>query len=132
MIDGRPAAKGKKRGEYILPGEDGRQKIVKFKNKFLDPVPELMIDNMEIKLTEPLKWYQWLWAGLPVLLIFTGGFIGAFIGFIATSISARIFRSAEGKITQYLVVALVSISAVVVYFIVAAFLISLFANSRTA
>ena len=128
FVEGRPAAKGKKRGEFVIPKEDGSQKIVTFKNKFLDPVPDLIIDNIEFKLTEPLKWYQWLWAGLPVLLIFTGGLIGAFIGFFATSFSARIFRSAEERITQYLLVALVSISAVIVYFIVAAFLVSLFTN----
>jgi len=68
---------------------------------------------------EPLKWYQWAWAGWPILLIFSGGAIGAVFGIIATSINVRLFRSELAPIVQYLAVAGVSGVAVALYFVIA-------------
>lgn len=126
MVDGMPAPEGTKRGEYIIHLDDGKEIIAKIKNRFLDPVPIIVADGEEIMLVESLHWYQWLWAGLPILLIFGGGAIGGAAGFVATSISTRIFRSELNKAEQYGLVALVSIGAVIAYFIMVLIIASIF------
>jgi hypothetical protein len=119
MVDNMPAAPGTKKGEFIIPKNDGKEITANFKNRFMDAVPNIVVDGKEIILVEPLKWYQWIWAGLPVLLVFGGGAIGGAVGFIAASISARIFRSDVNIAGQYAIVALVSAGTLAVYFILA-------------
>ena len=119
LVNGQPAPKGEKRGQYLLQQDDGTQVPAKLKGSFLDPVPQIVINDKVIKVVEPLKWYQWIWAGLPILLIFIGGFIGAIFGVVATSFSTRVFRSEMSAVLQYVLVGVISIVAVVVYFIIA-------------
>lgn len=126
LVDGVPASKGAKRGEYLIRGDNGTEMTAKLKHKFLDPVPDVVVNDQQIKLVEPLLWYQWLWAGLPILLIFGGGAIGGATGFLATSINTRIFRSDMSGPGQYGLVALVSVGAVILYFILAMVFVSLF------
>jgi hypothetical protein len=97
----------------------------KFKGVLLDPVPQVVIDGQVIRVVEPLRWYQWIWAGLPILLIFGGGAIGGALGFLATSVNTRIFRSEMDGFAQYGLVAITSFGAVVVYFILAGILIGI-------
>ena len=78
--------KGAKRGEYLIQRDDGSEAIAKLKYRFLDPVPNVVVDEAEIKVVEPLQWYQWLWAGLPILLVFGGGALGGALGFLAANI----------------------------------------------
>lgn len=125
MLDGQPAPKGPKRGEYLLHRDDGTEVTAKLKNLFLDPIPQVVIDNQVTQIVEPLRWYQWLWAGLPILLIFSGGALGGALGFVAISFNTRIFRSDLDTATQYGFVALVSIGAALAYFITATILISM-------
>jgi hypothetical protein len=119
-VNNMPATRAEKKDEYLIKKEDGKEIVVKFKNKFFDPVPNIVVDGREIVLAVPIKWYQWIWAGLPILLVFGGGAIGGATGFAAASISTRIFRSEMNKAAQYGLVALVSLGAVVTYFILAA------------
>lgn len=106
VVNGMPAPKAAKRGEYIIHRDDGSQMTARLKNKFLDPVPDVVINGETIKIVDPLKWYQWIWAGLPILLIFVGGLLGAGLGLVATSINTRIFRSDTIGVGQYAQVAL--------------------------
>lgn len=119
LVNGLSAKKSEKRGEYIIPRDDGSEMIARLKRKFLDPAPIVIVDGEEIRLVEPLKWYQWVWAGLPILLILTGGALGGFIGLVATGMNMRIFRSDTTGAGQYLQVAFVSIGAAVGYVILA-------------
>lgn len=126
LLNGQPAPKGEKRGQFVLRRDDGTEVTAKFKGMFLDSIPQVVIDDNEvIKVVEPLKWYQWLWAGLPILLIFMGGFIGAIFGVIATSFSARVYRSDMVPAAQYLVVGFITVVAVVLYFIIALIIASM-------
>ena len=72
-----------------------------------------------VNLVEPLKWYQIVWSGLPILLLFIGGAIGALAGLLGFSASARVFRSNLNGVVKYLVSAGVSLLAVVAYYIMA-------------
>ena len=54
-------------------------------------LPQLIVDGQTIHVAEPLKWYVWVWSGLPIMLIFIGGAIGALAGIIGFSINTNIF-----------------------------------------
>jgi hypothetical protein len=120
FIDGQAAPKGKKRGEMILQRNDGSQVVAAWKAQALGfDVPQLAVDGKTIKIVEPLKWYQWVWSGLPILLIFGGGALGAIAGVIAFYINSQIFRSELNAALKYGLTFLVSVVVFVVYLIVA-------------
>jgi hypothetical protein len=126
LVRGEPAQKGKKRGEMILQRNDGKQVIATWKPQFMGlDVPQLVIDGRTISLMEPLKWYQWVWSGLPILLLFVGGAIGALIGIISFSINAKVFRMKFNGIMKYVVSGIISILAVVLYFVLATIFVML-------
>ncbi len=126
LLNGEPAQRGEKRGQYVLPRDDGSEITLKLKNVFFDPVPQIVTnEDQVIKVIEPLKWYQWVWSSLPILLVFMGGAIGAIFGLIAASISIRVFRSQMNTAVQYIVVAVISIIAVIAYVILAMLIASL-------
>jgi hypothetical protein len=120
LVNGQPAPKGSKRGEMLLQRNDGAQITAKWKPQVLGlDVPQLVADGKTIRLVEPLKWYQLLWGGWPILLIFIGGALGAIAGFIGFLINTRIFRAQMSGILKYVVTGLVSLLAVVAYFVMA-------------
>ena len=125
LINGEPAPQGNKRGEMMLLRNDGKQVVASWKPQFMGfDVPHLMVDDKVINLVEPLKWYQWVWAGSPVLLVFMGGALGAIAGLIGFSINAKVFRTELNDVLKYVVVGIVSVLAIVAY-LVAAILFSL-------
>ena len=128
LVNGEPAPKGSKRGEMILRRDDGRQVTASWKPQFLGlDVPQLVVDGRTVQLVEPLKWYQWVWGGWPIVLLFVGGALGAIAGMLGAVINARIFRAEISEILKYVVTGVVSILAVLVYF-VAAISLSLMIN----
>jgi hypothetical protein len=128
LVNGEPAPKGSKRGEMILRRDDGRQVNASWKPQFLGlDVPQLVVDGRTVQLVEPLKWYQWVWGGWPIVLLFVGGALGAIAGMLGAVINARIFRAEISEILKYVVTGVVSILAVLVYF-VAAISLSLMIN----
>jgi hypothetical protein len=128
LVNGEPAPKGSKRGEMILRRDDGRQVTASWKPQFLGlDVPQLVVDGKTVQLVEPLKWYQWVWGGWPIVLLFVGGALGAIAGMLGAVINARIFRAEISEILKYVVTGVVSILAVLVYF-VAAISLSLMIN----
>lgn len=120
LINGQLAPKGSKRGEMVLHRTDGKQVTASWKPQFLGlDVPQLVVDGKTIHLVEPLKWYQWLWGGWPVMLLIVGGALGAITGMIGFAINAKIFRADMSEVLKYVVSGIVSILAVVTYFIAA-------------
>ncbi len=120
MINGAPAPKGPRRGEMVLQRNDGRQVIASWKPQVMGlDVPQLVVDGKAVSLAAPLKWYQWVWSALPILLVFWGGLIGAIAGVIAFSINTSIFRSRLNEILKYVITAVISIIAALVYLFIA-------------
>ena len=78
-------------------------------------VPRLDVDGKQINVVEPLKWYAWVWSGLPILLIFIGGALGALAGIVAFGINTQIFRSSRNTGLKFVLTAVVSVLAVAVY-----------------
>lgn len=120
LVNGQPAPKGNKRGEMVLKRNDGTQITAKWKPQVLGlDVPQLVADGKTIKLVEPLKWYQLIWGGWPILMIFFGGALGAIAGFIGFLINTKIFRAQMSGILKYIVTGLVCLLSVAAYFIMA-------------
>lgn len=117
-IDGQPAAKAPKRGYYLLKRNDGQEVMARFRG-FLNPIPPVEIDGRLFHVVEPLKWYQWVWCGWPIVLMFMGGFLGALLGGGAFVTNARIFREDINGVLKYFVTAVVSIVAVVLFVLIA-------------
>ena len=120
LVNGAIAQKGSKRGQMLLQRDDGKQVIASWKPQFLGlDVPQLIVDGKTINLAAPLKWYQWIWGGWPVLLLAIGGALGAITGVIAVAINTKIFRAEMNKALKYIVSGAVSFLAVVAYFVAA-------------
>ena len=126
LVNGQPAPNGPKRGTMALRRNDGRDVIAKWKPVFggID-VPALIVDEKVIQLVEPLPWYQWVWSGLPIILIFVGGALGAIIGIVAAATNIKMFRSQQTTLIKYGLSAVVSIGAVILYGIIAILLRSM-------
>ena len=120
LVNGKPAQKGKKRGEMILQNNDGKEVIATWKPQLLGlDLPQLGVDGKIVTLVEPLKWYQWVWGGWPLLLLFVGGALGAIAGMISFIINAKVFRSEMSEVLKYVVSGVVSVSALIAYFVAA-------------
>jgi hypothetical protein len=126
-IDGHPAPKGPRRGEYLLRRPDGTSAIARLKaSNFLDPLPQAMIDGLPYNAAPPLKWYQWVWIALPLFLVFIGGAIGGGLGGLATALNGRVFRTGSSTVVRYLLTSLITEVAVVGYFVTASLISSTF------
>ena len=120
LVNGEPAAQGAKRGEMLLQRNDGSQVVAAWRQQMMGfDVPQLVVDGRPVKLVEPLQWYQWLWGGWPVVLVFVGGALGAIAGVLAFTVNARLFRTELNPVLKYMVTALMSGAAALAYFIVA-------------
>ncbi|MCX7040860.1 MAG: hypothetical protein NT005_17215 [Spirochaetes bacterium] len=114
MIDGKKAPRGRKRGEYLLTKNDGTQSIARLKTVFfLEPTPQVIIDDRVITLAEPLKWFQWVWISMPLALPVLGGAIGALVGVVAGYVNLGLFRSRLKEIVKYGLTAVVTIASVI-------------------
>ncbi len=86
LVDGHPAPKGRKGGQFVLRRNDGTEAIAQIRDSVLglDPAPQLFVDGKRIHVAEPLKLYQWLWSAVPLFLLFIGGGLGGLCGAICT------------------------------------------------
>lgn len=68
---------------------------------------------------EELPWYGLLWVGWPLVLVFVGGVMGGLCGGAAFTINRTIFKRTRNRVLRYVLAGLVSIGAVIVYFVLA-------------
>ena len=101
-----------KRAKYTVRDNEGRPRVIKLKGNGLDPIPKLDVDGDIISLTRSLAWYEYAWMGMPIILVFSGGALGALFGLLATYSSARIFRSDRGTGSKFALSGLISLGAV--------------------
>jgi hypothetical protein len=119
LVNGQPASSGLKRNQMVLHRNDGKEIIASWKPRLLGlDVPKLDVDGKIINVVDPLKGYEWVWSGLPVLLIFSWGLIGGVVGFISFSINTKIFLSSLNNISKYFATAAVSVTAVIIYSVI--------------
>jgi hypothetical protein len=115
LLDGKRAPKGSKRNTYVLRSTYGFKVIIELKQSIFDPVPRLIVDGYPIKYTEALSPIQWIWSGLPMVLIIIGGAIGGAFGATAFWINMRVFRGDMSEIEKYILTGLISAIATIVY-----------------
>ena len=117
LVNGTPAEKHK--GRYSMPSDSGVTTPIELKYNFLDPIPKIKIGDELLELARSLTWYEYLWIGIPIVLVFTGGAIGGFVGALAAYTSARVFRSDRSTPMKYGLTALISVSAVIAFLVLA-------------
>jgi hypothetical protein len=129
LQNGEPAPKGSRRGTFVLRRDDGREAVARLQPSaflFLDPVPTVEIDGERIQVVPPFRWYELVWLGLPILLIFGGGAIGGGVGVAAAAVNASVFRSQGSGLNRYLLTAGISLLAVVAYVVLASLVLLVF------
>jgi len=115
LHNGNPVERRK--GRYPVRSNSGQEVLIQLKSNFVDPIPKVIFGDQTIVLARPLAWYEYVWIGLPVLLVFAGGALGAIVGVTATYTSARIFRSGRGAFAKYALTGLITVVALVAFFI---------------
>ena len=73
----------------------------------------------------PLAWYQHLWLALPIVLVHVGGAIGGACGGGAWVLNVKVFRKTKHPILRYVWTGLISVGAVIAYFVIALVALSL-------
>ena len=106
-----------KRRIYTIADDNGEEQTIQLKPSMLEAIPKVKIGNELITLVEPLKWYQYVWMALPILLVFVGGALGALCGLGAYGVNSTIFRSSKNPFMKYVLTGLVSTVAVVCFYI---------------
>lgn len=93
LQNGQPAPRAEHRGEYLLTDDQGQTVKARFRNQaFGLDFPQLEVGKQTINIVDPLKWYWWAVAVLPMLLVTFGAGLGGLIGLIATWINIRLLR----------------------------------------
>lgn len=125
LVNGHAPEKGPRRNQYQLYRNDGKPVTLELRNAFADSIPKVLLDGKAIKVVEPLKWYQWLWSGLPLLMLVQGGALGGLCGAVALYTNARMFREDLRGWMKYLVTGLISVLSFLAYLLLSFIFLSL-------
>ena len=117
MVLNNEEIKGK-RGKFIIQNK-GEEVEVKIRANIIDTIPKVEVNGEKVLLAEPLKWYQYVWMCLPILMVINGGFIGIFIGMITARINISTFRSDKSTFYKYVFTGFYSLLAVALYISIA-------------
>lgn len=99
---------------YKVESNGGQELVIKMVTKTWDPVPKVYIDGEKYRAFPGLKWYEYVWICIPLLLMYLGGALGGIIGGLATLTNSRYFRSTRATWQKYVLAGLTS--AVSIYF----------------
>lgn len=106
-------------GRYTVKSDTGNEAKIQLRTSFVDPVPVVKIDDEIVRLIPPLRWYEYAWIGIPALLIFAGGALGALIGVAGAYSNSRVFRSDRSTVSKYALTGLTTIAAAITFLIAA-------------
>jgi hypothetical protein len=109
----------RKGGRYLVASDSGQELVIKVMYNFLDPIPRVKIGDGIIELIKPLQWYEYVWIGVPMLLVFAGGALGGFVGAGSTVVNGRIFRSDRGALSKYTLAGVTTLVGIVIFFVLA-------------
>lgn len=126
LLNGNPAEKGHRKDEYILYQPDGVRVSVQLQNTFFDAIPKLVIHGEAYEILPPLTWYQYVFAGLSLILVLYGGGYGGLLGMISFLINIRILRSSYQKSLRILLILFMNMLAFFIFSILSRNMPSLF------
>jgi hypothetical protein len=109
-------AVARKVGGYSVAGDSGQELPILIEYYFVDPIPKVKIGDATIELAKPLQWFEYAWIGVPMLLVFSGGALGALVGAGSTVINGRIFRSDRGALSKYALAGVTTLLGAAVFF----------------
>jgi hypothetical protein len=66
LLDG--VAVKKQKGGYPVASDSGQPVLIQMRYNLLDPIPTIKIGDAPIQLAAPLRWFEYAWIGLPMLL----------------------------------------------------------------
>ncbi|HBC86109.1 MAG TPA: hypothetical protein DCZ94_04055 [Lentisphaeria bacterium] len=116
LVDGVLAGRDEQGTRYVIEDDSGNE--IRFESGLDENwKPWLKANGEDVKLASALAWYQWVWIGLPVVLVFTGGMIGGMFGGAATYLNYVIMQSSRSAAVRYGVTMALSISAFFCYVI---------------
>ena len=122
LLNGNPAPRGPKRHQYVLTRPDRSKVLVHLKPSMLDPVPKVLVDGEQVEVVDSLPVIQLILSGLPLVMLFIGGAIGGLIGGAAYWLSLIVFRSEMSTAERYILSALISGIAIILFLILSAIL----------
>jgi len=105
----------KQKGRYTVTADSGAETTIQLKYNYLDPIPKIKIGEEVVELASALKWYEYVWIGIPIVLVFSGGAIGGLAGALGANASGRVFRSNRSSLAKYGLSALITLGALVAY-----------------
>jgi hypothetical protein len=114
----------KQKGCYTVVNSTGQQVSIKLKGRFMDPVPRVVIGSDTIDLAPALKWYEYTWAGFPIILLAVGGALGGGLGAAAAFSNMNTFRSDRSTAAKFVLTGLTSFAAAGTWFILAMLIMS--------
>lgn len=122
FVNDELAQPGKRRNELVLKGKNGKPVSVYIQSAFFDTVPRLRVGGKTIQVAPPLKWYEYVWSGVPLLLVFSGGMLGAILALFGFIFNIRIARSTLSTFLRFAAIGGVTILTWGIYFFLAAFI----------
>ncbi len=113
---------------YSINNGQDKPVVITLKNNYFDPIPTISVNDNLIQVAKPIKWYEYIWMGLPILLVLQGGLLGALIGLFALRLNISIFRNDKSAFFKYLTTLGVSLTFVIVFLAIAILLNGLISN----
>jgi hypothetical protein len=119
-IDGKKLKPTKKKflsrnREYKATSNFGKQVKLQLKHRILDFVPKLIIEEKEFRFVKPLTVWEYFWISIPMILLFTGGALGALIAGAASFSNSILMRKIKPVFLRYLFTGLTSLVALFFY-----------------
>ncbi len=115
LLNGNPAEKGHRKDEFILYQPDGVQVSAQLQNTFFDVVPKVIVHGEAYEILPPLNWYQYVFAGLSLILVLFGGGYGGLLGMISFLINIRLFRSSFPLVLRLLLILFMNTLAIFIF-----------------
>jgi hypothetical protein len=109
----------KQKGGFPVVSDSGQPVMIQMRYNLLDPIPTIKVGDAAIELAKPLRWFEYVWIGLPMLLMFAGGALGGFVGGGSTIVNGRIFRSERSTAAKYALAAVTTVAGAAVFFVIA-------------
>ena len=73
-----------------------------------------------IEIAKPLKWYEYAWSGIPIILLFIGGALGGFFGMFGTYLNVNMMRTDKPTILKYFLSVCITVFVTICFLILAA------------
>ncbi|MBC8102725.1 MAG: hypothetical protein H7Z41_09080, partial [Cytophagales bacterium] len=117
LVDGRPLSAAKD-GTFTILGEDASPVSVRLIGRGLDIVPDVRVGDRTVTLLPPLRWFDYAWCLLPVLLLLAGfrGPLSGAAGAFVTYLNLRLFRTIPSPFLHYAVTAVVTLAGLAAYY----------------